>query len=185
MTFLDLTVEVRSILIRHYWQVTPVFLACKTVVSLQLHMRRGKVLGTWAKKEWWEGEKRKINAPTLLTPLDLASYSGSAPYLKVLVSHCYPSYFPLFLLAIHALSSFPSFAESLLSQKKLLIRSVRFPPRNKEFLLILECKTKDRATLQTRINRPHNIVRYFPYCPFPCYYMYSLLNPASPVILKK
>ena len=176
MTFLDLTVEVRSILIRHYWQVTPVFLACKTVVSLQLHMRRGKVLGTWAKKEGWEGEKRKINAPTLLTPLDLASYSGSAPCLKVLVSHCYASYCP----ACHSRSQLvPKLC------RVTLIRSVRFPPRNKEFLLILECKTKDRATLQTRINRPHNIVRYFPYCPFPCYYMYSLLNPASPVILKK
>ena len=115
MTFLDLTVEVRSILIRHYWQVTPVFLPCKAVVSLQLHMRRGKVLGTRAKKEGWEGEKRKINAPTLLNPLDLASYSGSAPCLKVPVSHCYASYCPLFLFAIHALSSFPSFAESLLS----------------------------------------------------------------------
>ena len=33
-------------------------------------MRRGKVLGTRAKKEGWEGEKRKINAPTLLTRLD-------------------------------------------------------------------------------------------------------------------
>ena len=70
LTFLDSTVDVRSILIRHYWQVTPVFLACKTVISLQLHMRRGKVLGTRAKKEGWEGEKRKINAPTLLTRLD-------------------------------------------------------------------------------------------------------------------
>ena len=59
MTFLDLTVEVRSILIRHYWQVTPVFLACKTVVSLQLHMRRGKVLGTRAKKRG--GREKKKN----------------------------------------------------------------------------------------------------------------------------
>ena len=59
MTFLNLTVEVRSILIRHYWQVTPVFLACKTVVSLQLHMRRGKVLGTWAKKKGVGGRKKK------------------------------------------------------------------------------------------------------------------------------
>ena len=124
-------------------------------------MRRGKVLGTRAKKEGWEGEKGKINVSSLLTPLDLASYSGSAPCLKVPVSHCYASYCPIFLLAIHALSSFPSFAESLL-KKKLLIRSVRFPPRNKEFLVILECKTKDRATLQTRINRPHTIVRYCP-----------------------
>ena len=134
MTFLDLTVEVRSILIRHYWQVTPVFLACKTVVSLQLHMRRGKVLGMWAKKEGWEGEKRKINAPTLLTPLDLASYSGSAFYLKVLVSHCYASYFPLFLLAIHALSSFPSFAESLQSFKSSITSGIEEIVSRRELL---------------------------------------------------
>ena len=150
MTFLNLAVEVRSILIRHYWPVTPVFLACKTVVSLQLHMRRGKVLGTWAKKEGWEGEKRKINAPTLLTPLDLVSYSGSAPCLKVLVSHCYASYCPLFLLAIHALSSFPSFAESLLSWKKITDKERPFSAKKQGISLDFGVQNKRQSNTSNK-----------------------------------
>ena len=185
MTFLDLTVDVRSILIRHYWQVTPVFLACKTVVSLQLHMRRGKVLGTRAKKRRVGGRKKK--SKRFLSPnpswsrfslrFCLLPQSTSKPLLRKLLSS---------LPARHSRSQLvPKLCRVTPLFKKLLIRSVRFPPRNKEFLVILECKTKNRATLQTRINRPHTIVRYFPYCPFLCYYMYSLVNPASPVILKK
>ena len=95
MTFLDLTFDVRSILIRHYWQVTPVFLACRTVVSLQLHMRRGKVLGTRAKKkEGWEGEKRKgkrSHSPNpswsrFLLRFCLLPQSTSKPLLRELLS---------------------------------------------------------------------------------------------------
>ena len=93
MTFLDLTVEVRSILIRHYWQVTPVFLACKTVVSLQLHMRRGKVLGTRAKKRGGREKKKnkRSHSPNpswsrFLLRFCLLPQSTSKPLLRKLLS---------------------------------------------------------------------------------------------------
>ena len=78
MTFLDSTVDVRSVLIRHYWQVTPVFLAYKTVVSLQLHMRRGKVLGKSKKKGGVGGRKKKSKR----------SYSPNPYWSRFLLRFC-------------------------------------------------------------------------------------------------
>ena len=126
----------RSILIRHYWQVTPVFLAWKTVLSLQLHIRRGKVLGTRAKKRGVGGRKMKSKRFLSPNPSWSRFLLSSAPCLKVQINHCCANYCTLFLLAIHARSQALQSHSPLL--KKILIRCARFPPRNKEFLVVLE-----------------------------------------------